>query len=432
MIEYITNNAIGANDSAKISNNIEEAYRMVLHITTVDKGGAYKAVDRMRRAMAQYGIESQILVRNKVYQESDVSVYCSGFIKRLVSKGKNAINILFSEGQITRDLLGSHITKNRLVQEADVIIIHWINSFLSYQSLKEILRLHKPVVFFLHDMWLFTGGCHCNILSEEYCNRYTEGCGKCPMISLKDKDISKKNCKEKQRIFEKYACKIIGPSKWIVNCAENSYVLSGKDVNFLPNCYDDSVFYPQDNVDELKRKWNIDKKKTVLLFGTSYGADENENKGIRYLIEALTILPKEEFLILIFGESNVDSFREISQEYMRVGYISDENVMREIYNIADIFISPSKQESFGFTICEAMACGTPCVAFPVGGVKEQISHRENGYLAAIFDAYDIAKGIMFCKENKNYLGEQAAISAKKYSFHSVGKKYVEFIQGLSN
>lgn len=404
---------------------------MVLHITTVDKGGAYKAVERMKKAMDLYGIESHILVRNQEHPDSDVTVYCNGFLKRFISKGKNAINMLFADGQITRDLLGSHITKDRLVQEADVIFIHWINSFLSYQSLKEILYLHKPVVFVMHDMWLFTGGCHCNILKEEYCDRYTEGCGRCPMISAKENDISRKNCKDKKSIFENQTFTVIGPSKWIVDCAVKSSTLSGKDIRYLPNCYDDSVFYPQDNREELQRKWDLHTNKTVLLFGTSYGADENENKGIRYLIEALKKLPEEEFLLLIFGESKDDSFKEIRQECRKVGFLSDENKMREIYNIADIFISPSKQESFGFTICEAMACGTPCVAFPVGGVKEQIAHRENGYLATLFDTDDIVQGILYCREHKERLGEKAALSAKKYSFQNVGKEYAEFINEIS-
>lgn len=403
---------------------------MVLHITTVDRGGAYKATERMKRAMDLYGIENNILVRNRVYPESDVSVFCNNSLKRFVSKMKNALNMLFANGQIARDLLGSHIVKNRLVQEADIIFVHWINSFLSYQSLEEIMNLHKPIVFVMHDMWLFTGGCHCNILKEQYCENYTEGCGRCPQIALKKRDISIVNCKTKKKLFENQNITIIGPSKWIVDCAKRSSVLSGKDIRYISNCYDDSIFYPQQQREELRKKWSINTKKTILLFGTSYASGENENKGIHYLLEAIKYLPKEEYYLLIFGESQDELFDSVRLECRKVGFISDENSMRELYNIADIFISPSKQESFGFTICEAMACGTPCVAFPVGGVIEQISHKKNGYLAELFDARDISQGIVFCRDNIKKMGEQAALSAKKFSIYNVGKKYCELVNEL--
>ncbi len=214
---------------------------MVLHITTVDRGGAYKAVERMKRAMDMFGIENYILVRNREHFDSDVSVFCNNSVRRFVSKAKNALNMLFANGQIARDLLGSHIVNNRLVQEADIIFVHWINSFLSYRSLKEIMKLHKPIVFVMHDMWLFTGGCHCNILKEEYCENYIEGCGRCPQIALKKRDISVINCKDKKRLFENQDITIIGPSKWIVDCAKKSNVLFGKNIRYMPNCYDDSV-----------------------------------------------------------------------------------------------------------------------------------------------------------------------------------------------
>ncbi len=188
--------------------------------------------------------------------------------------------------------------------------------------------------------------------------------------------------------------------------------------------------YPLRHRETLRKKWSINTKKTILLFGTSYASGENENKGIHYLIEAIKYLSKEEYYLLIFGESQDHMFDNVGLECRKVGFISDENSMRELYNIADIFISPSKQESFGFTICEAMACGTPCVAFPVGGVKEQITHQTNGYLAELFDAHDIAHGIVFCRDNNKEMGEQAALSAKKFSIYNVGKKYCELVNEL--
>ena len=50
-----------------------------------------------------------------------------------------------------------------ILKEADIINLHWINGgFLSLKSLEKLSELNKPVVWTLHDMWAFTGGCHYN------------------------------------------------------------------------------------------------------------------------------------------------------------------------------------------------------------------------------------------------------------------------------
>ena len=87
-----------------------------------------------------------------------------------------------------------------------------------------------------------------------------------------------------------------------------------------------------------------------------------------------------------------------------------------MYNLADVLVNPSSQESFGYTVCEAMACGTPAVGFPIGGIKEQIIHKVNGYLAKYHDAEDLARGIEFCCENTVELGKAACQAAQQYSY----------------
>ena len=102
--------------------------------------------------------------------------------------------------------------------------------------------------------------------------------------------------------------------------------------------------------------------------------------------------------------------------------------MAEIYNLADVLVNPSTQEAFGYTACEAMACGTPVVAFPVGGLREQIIHLQNGYLAEFQNAQDIAKGIIYCAENREQLGIQARKSTMRYSYENVAIKYLELME----
>lgn len=108
----------------------------------------------------------------------------------------------------------------------------------------------------------------------------------------------------------------------------------------------------------------------------------------------------------------------------------DEKELCEIYNLADVFVNPSLQESFGFTVCEAMACGVPVTAFAIGGIKDQVTHRKDGYLAEYQNADDLASGIVYCAQHSAELGEKAHISAQRYSYENIGREYQEICEGL--
>ena len=145
-------------------------------------------------------------------------------------------------------------------------------------------------------------------------------------------------------------------------------------------------------------------------------------------MSALTMLPRDEYQLAVFGNAGSDIHLPQGFDVILLGFISDEKELTEIYNIADVLVNPSIQESFGYTACEAMACGTPVVAFPVGGLREQITHLENGYLAEFQNAQDIAKGIIYCAENREQLGVEARKSAVRYSYEHVAVKYLEFMK----
>ena len=97
-----------------------------------------------------------------------------------------------------------------------------------------------------------------------------------------------------------------------------------------------------------------------------------------------------------------------------------------IYNAADVFLLPSLSENLPNTIMEAMACGTPCVGFEVGGIPEMIDHKQNGYVARYKDAADLAEGIRYVLDNREELGRNAREKVmREYREEIVAKKYIE-------
>ena len=400
----------------------------VVHITTIDEGGAYKAVVRMQEALRLVGVDSQILLRNKLHKGHEGEVYLDNGIKSIVSKGKNLLNLLLSRKEIAYESFGSDVSKHALIKNADIVVIHWCNSFLSYKSIKKLLNSGKQIVFFMHDTWLFTGGCHVNF----GCEKYKTGCGNCPYINGdKEKDLSYKNFLTKQELLKEYPIHIAGPSRWMADCASQSAITSRKEITYIPNCINGDIFRPIDNVDAIKRKYDIPLDKKVILFGAAFNGTENKNKGFQYLLKALEYFPKEEYFLLIFGNCREEDIAW-KQDYKLLGYIYSEQDMADVYNLADVYVTPSLQESFGFTVCEAMSCGTPTVAFPVGGIKEQIIHKKNGYLAEYLDAQDIAKGIEFCTRNQAAvkLREEACNSATDFHYKSVNNQYKEYFESI--
>ena len=158
--------------------------------------------------------------------------------------------------------------------------------------------------------------------------------------------------------------------------------------------------------------------KKIILFG-AVNSTEDSNKGSRYIEETIKLLDDEKYMLVVFGNKDGYKLNTGKMEAKYLGYIYEEEELAKIYNIADVFVAPSEQESFGYTVGEALACGTPVVAFDIGGIKDQIKSGENGYLADLYDCKDLYKGIELLNkhiEKTNFL--------MKLSYERIGRKYL--------
>ena len=114
-----------------------------------------------------------------------------------------------------------------------------------------------------------------------------------------------------------------------------------------------------------------------------------------------------------------------------MGYIQDEQTLIELYNLADVFVAPSQQENYPNSVLEASACGTPVVAFRIGGIPDIVSHKESGYLAPYCDIEKLAAGIRFCAGQKEKMGMSARQKVvETNSYELIGNKYKDLIQNM--
>lgn len=399
----------------------------VVHISTTDYGGAYKAAARISESMNICGIDSEVLIRTKKYRETVGIEIFTNLFQKIYSKAKNLLNLLMSRREVISDYIGTDITEHPLVKEADVVILHWVNSFVSYGIVEKLQKLDKPVLWVMHDMWLFTGGCHV----DQYCGGYEHQCGNCPLIrSKRQNDVSRKNFLRKIKMFNQSEIVLVGPSSWILSEASKSKITCNLRMLRIPNPINTEIYRPISNSKELKSKYGISEGKKIILYG-AVNATGDRNKGYYYLLEALKRIDRNKYTVVIFGNKDRDSIVEEIVDTVFMGYIQDEQTLIELYNLADVFVAPSQQENYPNSVLEASACGTPVVAFRIGGIPDIVSHTESGYLAPYCDIEELAAGIQFCAGQKEKMGMSARQKVvETNSYELIGNKYKELIQNM--
>ncbi len=399
----------------------------VVHVSTTDYGGAYRAAARISESMSACGIDSQILIRTKRYSDTPGTEIFSAPYQKFWSKVKNGVNLLLSRGEVVSDYLGTDITKHPLVREADVIILHWVNSFVSYGTVELLKKTDRPIIWVMHDMWLFTGGCHV----DQNCGGYQHRCGNCPFLkSGKENDISRRNFRRKRAMLAGSDVVLAGPSKWITDCASQSMITQKQRIVRIPNPIDTELYRPVSDKTVLREKYGVPQNKKVILYG-AMKATADQNKGYHVLIEALRCIDRKEYMLVIFGNDQKDENIEALIDTLFMGYVRDEKILIELYNLADVFVAPSRQENYPNSVVEASSCGTPVTAFRVGGIPEIVVHRESGYLAPYGEVKEIAAGIVLCAERTEQMGEMARKRiTETNSYLETGKRYAELIREL--
>lgn len=377
----------------------------VIHINSSDRtGGAAIAASRHCEAMREAGIDAKMLVMYKTPGSPDYihGVYPNSIIGKLkifflLVSSKKITDFFKFWGTFSFPVFSASIANNPLVMEADMIYIHWVGaSMLSTSEIEKILKLGKPVRWYMHDMNPITGGCHHSLECEEYKNE----CRKCPFQKKKILGISLSSIQFRKRMkhWTKYKnLEAYTPSKWLKECVEQSTIWKGHKVTEFPNVLNLKKFRCV-NKETCRSIMGIDNEKKIILFGAANIDDDY--KGWRYMKDAINELDTEKYEAVVFGGYNPIMEKELRIKCNFTGYLNDEYSLIVAYNAADVFVSASLAENYPNVIMEAMACGLPCVGFNIGGIPNQIQHKKNGYLAEKRNSHDLACGIKYiCETN---------------------------------
>lgn len=407
--------------------------RILIVNTSERTGGAAIAAGRLTEALKSHGIKAKMLVRDK--QTDRISTVALGGGWKQVRKFVWERVVIWINSHFRRERLfsvdiantGNDITRLPEFKEADLIHLHWINQgMLSLKVIRKILASGKPVVWTMHDMWPCTGICH----HARTCTAFHSECGACPMIySQKRKDLSTRIFRQKQRLYASGGIHFVTCSHWLEGMAKQSALLANQPVSVIPNPISTTLFHPMKQT-EARQKLALPTEGKLILFGSVKLTDKR--KGIDYMVEACRLLAKqhpalkEQLALVAVGMHAAELQPLVPFKVHNMGYVREEHQLAEIYNAADLYVIPSLDENLPNTIMEAMACGTPCVGFPTGGIPEMIDHLKNGYLTKEHSAEQLAEGIYTLLTTPAYesLSHEAVAKVNAcYSERSVANQY---------
>ena len=415
----------------------------VLAVSTTDSvGGAARAAYRIHLAVRETGIESCMFVKNKETIDENItsldefapknplSKAFIWFLEKLKNKWQHYVWGKYpgrSEYYMS-DLRSTCINGALKKMKCDVLHLHWINQrFLPLDSLPK----DKPIVWTLHDSWPFCGICHLPF----DCRGYEVACGRCPALrSNRTSDLSNRVWRRKKKIYKDLKLHIVTPSHWLATCAEKSSLFKDLDIRVIPNAIDTDLFRPGEK-ESLYAEFGLDFRKHYLLFG-AMNALRDENKGFRFLVEALARVPDswlQGMELIVFGADDLIDEHIAGMKVINMGVIHDNRKVASLYQVASITIVPSLSENLSCTIMESLSCGTPVVAFDIGGNSDLIDHKINGYLAKSGDSESLVQGILWCLSN-NENGSMSKKARQKvldnYTPKKIGEQYAALYRSL--
>ena len=272
-------------------------------------------------------------------------------------------------------------------------VVHCHNLHRDYFDLRFLPDLSKrvPVVLTLHDEWLLTGHC-----SHSFgCNRWETGCGQCPSLETYPsirRDASAFNWQRKRELLATARVHLVTPSRWLMEKVEQSPILRGHSQRtVIPNGVDLATFCPGEQR-VARQRLGLPEQSRIILFSHP-GAKRSQFKDYPTFAQCAAVLASRRLpwplLFLAVGPS-LPPEEVGGARILFVPRVTDRRTMADYYRAADLYLHPARAENFPLAVLEAMACGKPVVASRVGGIPEQVTDNENGFLAAVGDSEAMA------------------------------------------
>lgn len=407
-------------------------------VSSGDRGGGGLAAARLHRGLVESGTASRFFCRsassalpNRQPFVPDTGKW-PALARRFLRWRKNRLerHVLPSMSRLwgADHLARFGAAAARQIPAADVWNLHSVFDLFEYGAFFSAASRDTLIVWTLHQMGPFTGGCH----YSQNCRRFEQSCGKCQYLSPGDdsRDASYQVWKAKKAVYDRVPAKqlaVVAPSRWMAGCAANSSLFARHKVHVIPYGLDLDTFRPHDR-SLSRRLLGVPDSARVLLYVSQFDR-MNPHKGFVHLERAISQLSgNRDLLCVAVGPANGES--TISGVHLiETGSIEQEWIMPLIYSAADLLVVPSMEDNFPNVILEASACGIPVVGASVGGIPEMIEHGRTGLLVPRGDADAIASAaqlILGDAETRGRMGRAAREKCEReFSMRTQVERYLE-------
>ena len=389
-------------------------------------GSTGKMVKDIDKALSRFGHESYVFCSQKPLEESGNNVQIIG---NLFDHNLHGImwRLFHNQGWNSR-LATLSLCKKIDTLKPDVIHFHNLHSNYIHIGilLKHLGRKKYPLVITLHDCWFFTGNCY-HFIPYGNCDQWKDECISCTAYKSKMAKIHVKNqfFKKRTLLNNIHQLAIVGVSDWISSCADDSSILRNADITRrIYNWIDCETFKLYENSESIKKKYGVDSNKKLIL-GVSQGWAEN--KGLREMYQIANKLGDAVQIILVgnsCGNSDTENVRFI-------GYTSSAEELAMLYSAADVFVNPSKMETFGKVTAEAMACGTPIVAYSNTGTSELVS-KDVGIIVEDGNIPQLIQAVcsVLESEKKKYSENCRQRACNMFNMEAQTRKYIDLYEEI--
>ncbi len=295
-------------------------------------------------------------------------------------------------------------------------VIHAHNLHGDYFDLRALATLSRrvPVIWTLHDTWAMTG--HCAYFID--CTRWETGCGQCPDLQRAPairRDQTAENWQRKQAIYAQSHLAIATPSHWLMHVVERS-MLQPWQRQVIPNGIDPTIYTPGDQ-QAARAALGLSQDAFICMFIANSISTTNIYKDVttvdRAVRQVMQKMPDAPLLFLCVGSGGTPSNEPADDRVRYTGYVSDPVQVALHYRAADVLLHAANAENYPCVVLEAMACGTPVIATAVGGIPEQITDGQTGFLVPRGDGDAMAQRLIQLLEGREMLHTISTAAAQK-------------------